>query len=120
MKVRVQISNSVNVEAEGDNTKDIFSQLSMLTETFGDAKCGACGKSLVRFVVRKQQEYEFFEQQCLNPDCRARLSFGADKLAPGRLYPKRLKTDAKGKAVRGDDEKVIPLPNRGWQVYQPD
>jgi hypothetical protein len=54
---------------------------------------------------RDGKECDYFELQCANLDCGARLCFGQHQVG-NTLFAKR--KDGEGN----------PLPNRGWNVYQ--
>ena len=58
MKVTKTIGN-LTVEFEGETQKDIFKQLSVLEEVFGEKVCGKCGSTNLRFVVRENDCNEF-------------------------------------------------------------
>lgn len=112
MKAIRQVSDNLSVEVEGKNTEDLIRSLAQVDETFEDTRCGKCESKWIKFVVRKVDNYEFFELWCKK--CFAKLSFGNNGET---LYPKRLKTDAKGKSIKGEDGKAIKLPDNGWLKY---
>lgn len=101
MKINYKLGN-LNVEFESDTVKDIFTQLSIFQEVFGELKCGKCDSENLRFVVRENDGNEYYELRCL--DCGARLSFGVHKKG-GSLFPKR--KDSEGNW----------LPDKGWQKW---
>jgi hypothetical protein len=113
MRLKVSHAN-VEIEVEGKTHKDIFRELQSAEEVFSDGKCGACGGTDTRFVVRKvddpdpksKKTYEYFEKRCMNPKCKARLAYGQHNEG-GTLFPKR------------KDDKGNWLPNKGWEVYKP-
>lgn len=108
MKVRLKYQN-VDLEADGDTHKEIFSQLAAMSEVFRDEACGLCGKHNSSLVVRRvpdpkskgKKEFEYFERRCLCKDCGGRLAYGQHNEG-GSLFPKR----------KGEDGK--PLPHHGW------
>ncbi len=102
MKIQVNIS----IDASGKKPKELMKQIGDITSVFslGD-KCGACGGTDVAPAVRQAKGYEFYEFNCLNQKCRARLSLGQTKEG-GTLFPKRKDRD-------GDW-----LPNGGWVKFQ--
>lgn len=112
MKVRLKY-NSIDLEADGETHKEVFSQLAAMTEVFRDEQCGICKKHNNIFVVRKvadpkskgKKEFEYFEKRCLTKDCGGRLAYGQHNEG-GSLFPKR----------RGEDGK--PLPNYGWFKWE--
>lgn len=115
MKVRFKVSDRFEVEAEGANHKELWTEMSALGELFSPANsiCGVCGGKEVRPVVRdvstgegkKKEEYTYFEMHCQNTSCRARMAFGCSKTG-NALFPK--KKDEEGKW----------LPNNGWAKYE--
>lgn len=114
MKVGLNLSEKVYIEAEGDTCEDIFRQLAKLVETFSDLSGGAKGDNKFTDVVprvRKVQDDEFFE--FYSPSTFAKLEFGKRKEG-GELYPKRMEVDNKGKAVKDDDGKGVKRPDNGW------
>jgi hypothetical protein len=52
MKLRYKVNDKLEFELEGEGQKEIFKELSALQEIFGEEKCGLCGSSNFRFVVR--------------------------------------------------------------------
>jgi hypothetical protein len=107
MKAHYKSANGRLVfEVEGGTQKDLFENIASLQEVFeADSTCGCCRGTDIRFNVRKVDAFTYYEYRCTNPQCRAQLSFGQNKVGGG-LFPKRM----------GDNG---PLPNRGWSVYQP-
>lgn len=101
MKINYKLGN-LNVEFESDAIKDIFTQLSVFQEVFGELQCGKCGSENLRFVVRENDGNEYYELRCI--DCGARLSFGVHKKG-GSLFPKRKDADGNW------------LPDKGWQKW---
>ena len=85
MKLNYKLGN-LNVEFECDTPKEVFSQLSVFQEVFGETKCGKCGSENLRYVVRMVDDNQYYEIRC--QDCGARLAFGANKKGGG-LFPKR-------------------------------
>lgn len=116
MKV-TRYKGDLSCSAEGTGA-EVFKQLSEFGETFQDSVCGACGSENIDYVVRKVEDNEFYEMVCRNNKCRAKLAFGHSK-ADSKLYPKRVVTDNKGKAVKDDNGKAKWLDNGGWTIYNP-
>ena len=104
MKVRYT-SGRLSVEVEGDKQKDVFAELAKFQEVFEHNKCGKCGGTDVRFVVRTVDDNDFFELHC--QECRARLAFGQHKGKEGTLFPRR--KDAEGQWLK----------DGGWLKYNP-
>ena len=115
MRVEYKVNEYVTVVAEADEYKDVFKQLAKLQEAFGERACGKCGSANLKFVHRVSGEYDFYELKCM--DCRAKLEFGQGK---DTFYPKRMVTDAKGKAVKNEDGKAKYRPDHGWMIFNKD
>lgn len=119
----MKISDKITIECDGKDDDDLFRKLAEASdaEVLGDAKCGVCGCPNVRYVVREAEGFEFFEQHCCDPKCKARLLFGKTK-ENGKRYPKRYDIEQsgknKGKVKRDADGKSIYLPNKGWSKYE--
>ena len=81
-----------SIEIEASDVKELFRQMAAVAEVFGDRHCGCCGEEgvapLVRHVEKNKKQDEYFEMRCLNPKCRARLSFGQFQDGSG-LFPVR-------------------------------
>jgi hypothetical protein len=96
----------MSFEIEGETQRALFQGIANVQEVFeSDSTCGACGSDNFRFIVRTVEDNDFFELECQNSECRARLSFGQHKKG-GTLFPRR------------HDEQRKVLPFRGWKVYQ--
>lgn len=117
MKVNYSRGN-LQCVAEG-TPAEVFKQIAEFSETFQDSVCGACGNGDIDYVVRKVEDNEFYEIQCRNLNCRAKLSYGHGK-TDNKLYPKRAETDKKGKVVKDDNGKGKWLLNKGWNIYRPE
>lgn len=102
----------VTFQLEAEKPKDLFKALAEVQEVFGEAKCGLCGKSDLKFVVRTVEGNDYHELACNS--CFAKLSFGASKQKPGHLFPIR-KLTKEGKASRKDGEYG---KHNGWSVYK--
>lgn len=89
MKVRYK-GQSFDVEVEGKDTKDAFSQLAQAVEVFGNTACGACGAPGAVPVVRENDGHQFYEMRCRS--CGACLSYGQKK-SDGSLFPKKKDKD---------------------------
>ena len=103
MKVLYKASDKLTFELEGSGQKEIFKELAIIQEIFSEEKCGLCGSTSFKFIVRNVDGNDYFELRC--SDCGAILSFGQHKKG-GTLFPRR-KDDA------GSD-----LPTKGWHKYQ--
>jgi|688.fasta_scaffold1589577_1 hypothetical protein len=107
MKVQYTVSNKLQFEIEGEGQKEIFKGLASVQEIFGEEKCGVCGNTNYRFVVRNVDDNDYYELRCNNNDCGATLAFGQHKKG-GTLFPRR--KDDEGKW----------LSNKGWHKWQKD
>lgn len=105
MKVLYQANDRLQFELEGSGQKEIFKELAMIQEIFSEEKCGSCGKSHLKFVVRNIDSNDYYELKC--GDCASVLSFGQHKKG-GTLFPKR------------KDDEGNYLPNKGWHKWAPD
>lgn len=105
MKARFRANDRLEFELEGAGQKELFKELAMIQEIFGEEKCGCCGKSNIRHLVRNVDDNNYYELRCT--DCGAILSFGQHKKG-GTLFPKR----------KDDDGNY--LPNKGWHKWTPD
>ncbi len=107
MQVQVKVNAKTIVTADGDTQAEVFEQLAGLQEVFGHAeRCGMCQSERLRYVVRENEGYKFFELHCQHADCRARFVFGQSKQHPGSLFPQRKDKDGN------------PKPNNGWSRYE--
>lgn len=103
MKVIYALSEKMTVEFEGSNQKQVFEELSSMSEVFGEQCCKACNSTDIRFQVRENDDNKYYELKC--NACGARLSFGAHKKGD-TLFPKR--KDAEGNYSK----------TQGWIKYQ--
>lgn len=95
-----------SVEFDADTQKDMFSQIASFQEVFGEEKCGKCGCTDLKYMMRTIDDNEFYELKCQSQTCGARLAYGANKKGGG-LFPKKR------------DENKKPIPNDGWIVWKP-
>jgi hypothetical protein len=104
MKVRMKSADGrVEIEVEGKDTKDSFSQIALASEVFGQSVCGACDSSRTVPSVRERDGNTFYEMKC--QDCGATLAFGQKK-QDGSLFPKR----------KGKDGSY--LEGNGWMKWK--
>lgn len=121
LRVSYRINDKTTIHAEGENTADVFEKLAKLQEVFGETHAikyfktdkEMRGKDLI-YRVREHDGNKFYELYC--PSIQAKLPFGMNK-ETGDIYPKRLKTDDKGKAVKDENGKAVYLPDRGWRRW---
>lgn len=105
MKVKYKVGEKLEFELEGSGQKEIFKELALIQEIFGEEKCGLCGSGNIKFVVRNVEGNDYYELRC--GDCGAILAFGQHKKG-GTLFPKR----------KDDDGNY--LSNRGWHKWSKD
>jgi hypothetical protein len=125
MKAQIKVRPNLIVEAEGETEADLFENISSAQEVFEHEKCGLCGQSDLRFVVRTDSdENKYYELHCKDIKCRAKLPFGQAKKPKGKLYPKR-KFDSLGPSEQQQrmSEKAYAdahygyLDHNGWYKY---
>jgi hypothetical protein len=104
MKLNYKVSDKLSFELEGEGQKEIFKELASIQEIFGEEKCGLCGSSNIKYVVRNVDGNDYYELRCA--DCGAILAFGQHKKG-GTLFPRRKDDDGKW------------LSHRGWHKYTP-
>jgi len=104
MKLKYKVNDKLELELDGNGQKEIFKELATIQEIFGEEKCGICGSSNIKFVVRTVEGNDYYELRCA--DCVAILSFGQHKKGE-TLFPKR------------KDEQGNYLPNKGWYKWTP-
>ena len=86
MKVSYKASDKLTFELESPGQKELFKDLALIQEIFSEEKCGLCGSTNLRFVVRNVEGNDYYEVRCA--DCGAILTFGQHKKG-GTLFPKR-------------------------------
>lgn len=104
MKAIYKIGDKLEFELEGAGQKEIFKELAIIQEIFAEEKCGLCGSTNLRFVVRNVDGNDYYELRC--NDCGAILAFGQHKKG-GTLFPKR------------KDDEGNWLQNKGWHKWAP-
>lgn len=98
----------VRFEAEASTPKEMWKKLALVQSIFdADAACGVCGNKEIRFSHRSPKGFEYFELECGDPKCGARLGFGQHKVG-GTLFAKR------------KDESGNWLDYDGWAKYNPE
>ena len=102
MKLRYKVNDKLEFELENEGQKEVFKELAIIQEIFGEDTCGVCSSSNLKFIVRNVESNDYFELRC--SDCGAILSYGQHKKG-GTLFPKR------------KDEKSNYMPNRGWHNW---
>lgn len=116
MNANIRLKNMM-VEVEAETQKELFQQIALASEVFGEKKCGLCGSEDIfpayRTVTQGKKSFEYPEYHCQNPACRARLSIGCN-MEGGTLFPQR-KLDDKGKP---DRETGQYGKHNGWTKYR--
>lgn len=103
MKVIYKPNDKLQFELEGSGQKEIFKELAIIQEVFSEEKCGLCGSTNFRFVVRNVDGNDYYELRC--QDCGGILAFGQHKKG-GTLFPKR------------KDDNNNWLDHGGWHKWQ--
>lgn len=108
MKIKFNPTAKMQVEFEVGDVKEAFKKLGSLQEVFSfSSKCGACGGTDIKYVVRTVEDNDYYEVRCTKQGCRGKLSFGQSKDQVS-LYPK--KKDKEGNWIE----------NEGWEVWKPE
>lgn len=102
MKLKYKVSDKLEFELEASGQKEVFKELALIQEIFGEERCGMCDNSNIKFLVRSVEGNDYYELRC--GECGAILSFGQHKKG-GTLFPKR------------KDDNNNYLPNRGWHKW---
>lgn len=102
MKVKYKVSDRLEFEVEGSGQKEVFKELAIIQEIFGEEVCGLCNKGNLKFIVRNVEGNDYYELRC--SDCGGILAFGQHKKG-GTLFPKR------------KDDNGNYLPNKGWHKW---
>jgi Zn ribbon nucleic-acid-binding protein len=103
MKVRYTTAKC-EVEVEGADTKDCFTQLAGAIEVFANAQCGSCDSQNTMPQCRENGGNHFYSMKCI--DCGAELNYG-QRRQDGGLFPKR------------KDKEGSYLPANGWTKWAP-
>jgi hypothetical protein len=105
MKVIYRANDRLSFELEAAGQKEIFKELALIQEIFSEEKCGLCGSTNLKFIVRNVEGNDYYELRC--SDCGAILAFGQHKKG-GTLFPKR------------KDDEGNYLSNKGWHKWTKD
>lgn len=112
----MKVSPTVIVVANGETQQEVFEELAGLQEIFGEGKCGKCGSTDLKFVVRDVDGDKFYESRCVQ--CWAVLSYGSRKKPAGTLFPHRKENE--NESIMGGKLKAgEKLPSSGWLKYDP-
>lgn len=107
MKLKYRANEKLEFEVEGSGQKEIFKELALIQEIFGEECCGVCGCTNIKFLVRTVEGNDYYELRCNDYKCGAILSFGQHKKG-GTLFPKR------------KDDNNNYLPHKGWHKWVKD
>lgn len=134
MQAQLKVRSNLIITVEEEAVNDLFEGLSHAQEVFEQEKCGHCGCTDLRFVVRQDDsDNKYYELHCTAVKCRARLPFGLAKKG-GNLYPKKRwdslskpknDSDTTSEQTKRANEKAHAeanygfLPNGGWYKYVP-
>ena len=102
MKLNYKVNDRLTFEVEGTGQKEVFKELAMIQEVFGEKACGLCKSSDLKFICRTVEGNDYYEIKCTS--CGGLLSFGQHKKG-GTLFHKRR------------DDKNEWLPNYGWYKW---
>jgi hypothetical protein len=103
MKIHYTASDQLTFELEASGQKELFKELAIVQEVFGERSCGLCQSSDLKYICRTVEGNDYYEIKCNK--CHGVLSFGQHKKG-GTLFPKR------------KDDSNEWLPNRGWYKWQ--
>lgn len=102
------------VKVSGDTPKDLFSEMAMAYEVFGETNCGLCHSTNIRPKHRQVEKYHYYEYEC--QDCRAKLQMGQLQDNSGGLFPvRKLMPNGKPHFRDGDYGE-----HEGWTRYRGD
>ena len=116
--VEYKISKDMIVKLQSESMTKLFEEIHAVNDSLKPEPCGKC-QSESRHIVRNAGGNSFYELECTNNQCRAKLSLGIENNESKKLYKKRSKTDKDGKVVKVDG-KTVYLPDRGWQRWDAD
>lgn len=102
MKAKYKVNDKIEFELEAGGQKELFKELAVIQEIFGENVCGVCNQQDIKYVVRNVDDNDYFELRCNK--CGATLSFGQHKKG-GTLFPKRKNEDGGY------------MDNRGWYKW---
>lgn len=104
MEANYKVNEKLEFRVEAKGQKEMFKELAVLQEVFGEESCGMCKKKNIRYVVRTVDDNDYFELRCT--DCGAVLSFGQHKKG-GTVFPKR------------KDDAGSYMEHNGWHKWTP-
>ena len=117
MLVEYKVSKDIIVKLEAESVTGLFEQIHTINEGFKPEPCGKCQGDSIH-GVRENGGDKYYELQCTNPECNAKLSIGIEKKSK-KLYKKRTETDRDGRVIKKEG-KTVYLPDKGWQRWDSD
>ncbi len=87
MKISKRVSDTVTIHAEAEKMTDLFEELAQLEEVFSIDMCAKCQQKGLKHVHRVVEDNNFYEVQCKNSKCKAKLQFGCHKKG-NTIFPK--------------------------------
>ncbi len=116
-EAQMRLNNGLWIKFEGETHVELFKEWAAVIEVFSEEKCGMCGCTEIKPIVRtNKDEDDFMEFHCTK--CFARLSFGQNKKGGG-LFPIRKIVDSgpdKGKPCRTNGK--YDNVHNGWTKYR--
>ncbi len=99
------IKDYLSIEIEAESQKELFEGIAGLQGVFNNNQCSVCGTERPNFIVRKASSdkgrtFNYYELQCRNNECRAKLHFGVHEEGE-TLFPKRKNEDGTYHAKQG-------------------
>lgn len=117
LKLNVPLKHCTG-QVEAETQTGLFAEWAAFHEVFGEKRCGLCQtediRPAVRAVTQGKKTFTYHEFQCLNPQCRARLSLGVHLESGNTLFPHR-KLDPSGRPSLTKGEYG---EHRGWTTYK--
>ena len=108
----------VVIEIEAEKMIDLFEGLTHIEDVFGNDECQLCKSKDVRFAVRKNKdEDKFYEVQCQNSKCRAKLALSVNKGKEGTMYAVKKLNGSTGLPAKVDDEGPFDWSTKGWHKF---
>ena len=64
MKLSYKVNDRLTFEVEGSGQKEVFKELALIQEIFGEKQCGLCKNNDLRFLVRTVEGNDYYEIKC--------------------------------------------------------
>lgn len=122
MRVEYQANSKVKLVVDGETVEEVFENLGLMQEVFGEECCGKCKSGHLKFHMRKVGEGKkvmtYPEMVC--EDCGAKLEFG--KTQDERMYPirfQRTKNEEENRweYIKDANGRNVPLGANGWTKW---